>query len=254
MHGISKLSIVPVRKDPSDRSEMVSQMLFGETCEVLESAGSWSKIKIDFDHYSGWVDTKQITKLEDEEAQKLSASAVSVSTDLFQLVIGGKEMTPVVLGSSLPFYYGKKFFIGDKEYAFEGSVKTITGPDVSSIAENAFMYLNAPYLWGGRSPLGIDCSGFTQMVFKISGIKLLRDAFDQSGQGKKVSIEDSQKGDLAFFKNDEQRVVHVGIILDNNRIIHSSGKVRIDKLDEQGIFNEETGKHTHKLAVIRRIL
>jgi len=254
MHGISKLSIVPVRKEPNDRSEMVSQLLFGETFEVLESERSWSKIKIDYDRYSGWVDTKQITKLEDEEAQKLNDSPLSVSLDLFQLVIGGKEMTPVVLGSSLPFYYGKKFFIGDKEYAYDGSVKTITGPDVSSIAENAFMYLNAPYLWGGRSPLGLDCSGFTQMVFKLSGIKLLRDAFDQSGQGKKVSLEESKKGDLAFFKNDDQRIVHVGIVLDNNMIIHSSGKVRIDKLDEEGIFNEETGKHTHRLAMIRRIL
>jgi cell wall-associated NlpC family hydrolase len=254
MHAISNLSIIPVRKEPSDRSEMVTQILFGETFEVMESEGSWSKIKIDYDGYSGWVDTKQITKLDDEEAQKLNETPVSVSLDLFQLVINGKDFIPVVLGSSLPFYYGKKFFVGEKEYVFDGNVKTITGPDVSVIAENAFMYINAPYLWGGRSPLGLDCSGFTQMVFKLSGIKLLRDAFDQAGQGKKVSIEDSKEGDLAFFQNADQRIVHVGIVLNNNRIIHSSGKVRIDKLDEEGIFNEETGTHSHSLAVVRRIL
>jgi len=254
MHAISKLSIVPVRKEPSDRSEMVTQLLFGETCEVMETEGSWSKIKTDYDRYTGWVDTKQVTRLDDEEAQKLSDSPLSVSSDLVQLVINGQEIIPVVLGSSLPFYYGKKFFIGEKEFSFDGNVKTMTGPDASKIVENAFMYINAPYLWGGRSPLGLDCSGFTQMVFKLSGIKLLRDAFDQSGQGKKISFEDAKEGDLAFFRNDDNRVVHVGIILSNNRIIHASGKVRIDKLDEEGIFNEETGKHSHKLAVIRRIL
>jgi cell wall-associated NlpC family hydrolase len=253
MHAISKLSIIPVRKDPSDRSEMVTQILFGETFEVLESAGSWSKIKADYDWYTGWVDTKQITKLDDEETKKLMDNPVSISQDLIQLVIDGKEMIPVVLGSTLPFYYGKKFFIGEKEFTFDGSVKTITSPDAKGIPENAFMYLNAPYMWGGRSPLGLDCSGFTQMVFKLSGIKLLRDAIEQAGQGKKISFEDAKAGDLAFFKNEDQKIVHVGIVLDNNRIIHSSGKVRVDKLDEEGIFNEETGKHSHKLAVIRRI-
>lgn len=254
MHAISKLSIIPVRKEPSDRAEMVTQILFGETFQVMETEGSWSKIKADYDRYTGWVDSKQITKLDDEESQKLTDSPLTVSHDLVQLVINGKDMIPVVLGSSLPFYYGKKFFIGEKEYSYDGSVKTITGPDASIIPENAFMYINAPYLWGGRSPLGLDCSGFTQMVFKLSGIKLLRDAFDQAGQGKKVDFEDAREGDLAFFKNDDQRIVHVGIVLSNSRIIHSSGKVRIDKLDEEGIFNEETGKHSHKLAVIRRIL
>jgi hypothetical protein len=233
---------------------MVTQILFGETFEVLESSGSWSKIVVDYDKYTGWVDTKQITKLDDEETRKLMDNPVSVSQDLVQLVIDGKEMIPVVLGSTLPFYYGKKFFIGEREFTFDGSVKTIIAPDAKGIPENAFMYLNAPYLWGGRSPLGLDCSGFTQMVFKLSGIKLLRDASEQAGQGKKISFEEAKAGDLAFFKNDDQKIVHVGIVLDNHKIIHSSGKVRIDKLDEEGIFNEETGKHSHRLSVIRRIL
>jgi cell wall-associated NlpC family hydrolase len=180
---------------------------------------------------------------------------MSVSLDLLQLVITGKQMIPVVLGSSLPFYYGKKFFINGKEYLYDGSVKTITGHHASVITENAFMYINAPYLWGGRTPLGLDCSGFTQMVFKLSGIKLLRDAFEQAGQGKRIaSLDDSREGDLAFFKNEDQRIVHVGIVLNKQRIVHSSGKVRIDMLDAQGIFNEETGKHSHSLAEIRRIL
>jgi hypothetical protein len=255
MKGISTLSIIPVRKEPSDRSEMVTQLLFGETFEITDTEKSWSKIKADYDRYAGWIDSKQVTILEEEEAMKLLETPLSVSQDLLQLVITGKQMIPVVLGSSLPFYYGKKFFINGKEYLYDGSVKTITGQESSIITENAFMYINAPYLWGGRSPLGLDCSGFTQMVFKLSGIKLLRDAAEQAGQGKRIlSMEESREGDLAFFKNEEKRIVHVGIVLSNHRIIHSSGKVRIDKLDEQGILNEETGKHSHSLAEIRRIL
>lgn len=254
MKGISTLSIIPVRKDPNDRSEMVTQLLFGETFEVMEEINSWRRIKVDFDQYTGWVDAKQVRALDDEEAQKLSATPLSLSLDLLQLVLLGKEMIPVVLGSSLPFYYGKKFFIGGKEYLFDGSVKTITQPDVSKITEHAFMYLHAPYLWGGRSPFGVDCSGFTQMVFKLSGIKLLRDAADQVRQGKKISgLDEAREGDLVFFKNDEKRIVHVGILLDNGRIIHSSGKVRIDRLDDQGILNEKTGKYTHNFAEIRRV-
>ena len=254
MKGISTLSIIPVRKEPGDRSEMVSQILFGETFEITGTEKSWTKIKIDYDGYSGWIDTKQITIIDDEEAQKLAATPPSVSLDLIQLVLCGKEMMPVVLGSSLPFYYGKKFFIGEKEYLYDGSVFTITNADISKVAEHAFMYMNAPYLWGGRSPFGVDCSGFTQMVFKLCGIKLLRDAYEQAGQGKRVAdMADSLEGDLAFFRNEEKKIVHVGIVLNNGRIIHSSGKVRIDRLDEQGILNEETGKHTHTLAEIRNI-
>jgi len=254
MKGISTLSIVPVRKEPSDRSEMVTQILFGETFEITETDRQWSKIRADYDKYTGWVDSKQVTVIDEEEAKKLAATPPSVSLDVLQLVITGKEMIPVVLGSSLPFYYGKKFFINEREYLYNGSVKTITSSDVSKIAEFAFMYINAPYLWGGRSPFGLDCSGFTQVVFKLSGIPLLRDAIQQAGQGKRIaSTGEAQEGDLAFFKNEDKRIVHVGIVLNNSRIIHSSGKVRIDKLDEQGILNEESGKHTHSLAEIRRI-
>ncbi|CAN5505612.1 C40 family peptidase [soil metagenome] len=254
MKGISTLSIIPVRKEPSDRAEMVTQLLFGETFQITATEKSWSKIIVDYDGYSGWIDTKQVTNIDDEEAKKLAETPMTVSLDFLQLVLRGTEMTPVVLGSSLPFYYGRKFFVSEKEYLFEGNVKTVTQPDTGKIAEHAMMYINAPYLWGGRSPFGLDCSGFTQMVFKLSGIKILRDANEQAGQGKKVNtLEDTREGDLAFFKNAENKIVHVGIVLNNNRIIHASGKVRIDTLDQQGILNIETGKHTHSLAEIRRI-
>mgnify|MGYP003978580471 FL=1 len=122
------------------------------------------------------------------------------------------------------------------------------------ITENAMMYLNSPYLWGGRTPFGIDCSGFTQMVYRLQGIDLPRDAYQQAEVGTTLSfVEESEAGDLAFFDNAEGKVIHVGIILDNNHIIHASGKVRIDRIDQQGIFNKEEGKHTHKLRLIKSI-
>lgn len=254
MKGISTLSIIPVRKEPGDRSEMVTQILFGETFEITGTEGSWSQVVTDYDHYKGWIDTKQATVVDDEEAKKLEGIPITVSADLLQLVINGKGAMPVVLGSSLPFYYGKKFFINGKEFLFDGSVKTVLNAEPGKITEHAMMYMNAPYLWGGRSPLGIDCSGFTQMVFKLSGIRLLRDAAEQVGQGKKISFDESQEGDLAFFKNAANKIVHVGIIMNNHQIIHSSGKVRIDTLDEHGILNAETGNYSHALAEIRRIV
>jgi cell wall-associated NlpC family hydrolase len=125
----------------------------------------------------------------------------------------------------------------------------------SSLIETAFMYVNAPYLWGGKTPFGIDCSGFTQMVYKLNGYALLRDASQQATQGVPLSfIEESEAGDLAFFDNEEGKIIHVGIIMDDNYIIHASGKVRVDRLDHLGIYNAELNKHTHKLRVIKKII
>jgi cell wall-associated NlpC family hydrolase len=173
--------------------------------------------------------------------------------DIVQVAVNGHNITPIVMGSSLPFYRSKKFFIGQKEFSYDGQVKTLTKPDIKSVAENAFMYLNAPYLWGGRSPFGIDCSGFTQIIYKLSGILLSRDAWQQAQHGRSISsIEEAREGDLAFFKNDEDKIVHTGIVLNNNRIIHASGKVRVDKLDNHGIFNVDRNGYTHRLASVRR--
>jgi cell wall-associated NlpC family hydrolase len=252
MKGIGTLSIIPVRSEPSDKAEMVTQILFGEQFEVLEEERSWRKIRLNGDDYTGWIDAKQVTLLNEEEQKFMDVPALTY--DLVQLAIAGSAVIPIVLGSTLPFYYLKKIHIGNTEYEFDGHVKTPAKPDISSITEYAAMYLNAPYLWGGRSPFGIDCSGLTQMVFKLCGIRLKRDAHQQVAQGKSVSsIEVTQEGDLAFFRNEDGKVSHAGIILSLNRIIHAHGRVRIDKIDSEGIFNAEQERYTHRLSHLRRM-
>ena len=141
-----------------------------------------------------------------------------------------------------------------QNYEFEGLKISGVKPK-SELINTAYMYLNAPYLWGGKTLFGIDCSGFTQMVYKLNGYKLLRDASQQASQGEVLSfIEESEPGDLAFFDNEEGKIIHVGIMLENNYIIHASGKVRIDRLDHLGIYNAELNRHTHRLRVIKKII
>jgi cell wall-associated NlpC family hydrolase len=144
--------------------------------------------------------------------------------------------------------------INSTNYDFEGLRVSGVKPK-DNLVKTAYQYLNSPYLWGGKTPFGIDCSGFTQMVYKLNGYKLLRDASQQSTQGEVLSfIEESEPGDLAFFDNEEGKIIHVGIMLENNYIIHASGKVRIDRLDHLGIYNAEINRHTHRLRVIKKII
>jgi hypothetical protein len=253
MFGICNLAIIPLRIEPNDRSEIVSQVLFGEHFEVLEQERQWSKIKLQYDAYEGWVDTKQYQQITAIENSKLSKDSILLSSDLIEYIsCPNNLLIPIPLGSSLSFLNQKSINISN--YKFEGT--TISGQKPkSNLINTAFMYLNAPYLWGGKTPFGIDCSGFTQMVYKINGHSLLRDASQQAKQGEALSfIEESEPGDLAFFDNEEGNIIHVGIIMENNYIIHASGKVRIDRLDHLGIFNAETNKHTHKLRVIKKII
>ncbi len=255
MHAVCNLSVIPVRREPSDRSEQVTQLLFGETAEITGKQGNWVKIVTSYDDYPGWVDSKQLLSLTDEEWNRLQASTPFVSSDLLQLTIWNKtHICPLVIASSLPGFQNQKFNISGTEYTFEGNVIDASTPQPGRLQELAYMYLNSPYQWGGRSPFGIDCSGFTQNVFKLCGIKLRRDANQQAEQGEAINfMEEARPGDLAFFNNAEGKIVHVGIILPGNQIIHASGKVRIDKIDHQGIFNNETNSYSHKLRIIKRI-
>ena len=253
MFGICNLALIPLRIDHSDRSEIVSQVLFGEHFEILEQYNQWSKIKLQFDDYEGWVDSKQYQLISETDFHQLSNDVIVLNADLLEYITGTDNLLlPIPLGSSISFLTHSD--INHSNFNFEGTkISGIKSKDC--IINTAFMYLNAPYLWGGKTPFGIDCSGFTQMVYKLNGYKLLRDASQQASQGEALSfIEESEPGDLAFFDNEEGTIIHVGIIMKNNYIIHASGKVRIDRLDHLGIFNAEVNRHTHKLRVIKKII
>ena len=253
MFGICNLAIIPLRAESSDRSEIVSQVLFGEHFEVLEQQQQWAKIKLQYDGYEGWIDAKQYQSITEVDYQQLSVDAIILNSDLVEYITSSNNLLmPIPLGSSLSFLNHSE--INTAGFDFEGMKISGIKPK-SNLINTAFMYLNAPYLWGGKTPFGIDCSGFTQMVYKLNGYRLKRDASQQATEGEALSfIEESEPGDLAFFDNEEGKIIHVGIIMDNNYIIHSSGKVRIDRLDHLGIYNAETNRHTHKLRVIKKMI
>ncbi len=254
-YGICNLSIVPLREAASDRSEMVSQLLFGEVFTILEVKEKWTFIKLAYDNYEAWIDNKQFLEITEEAFVTLANAKNALTGELSQFVQDKDDLlTVLVLGSELPFFKNNKLQIADSTYKFEGSIYDVS-LGKANIINTAFLYLNAPYLWGGKTPFGIDCSGFTQMVYKLNGFKLPRDASQQAKLGTTLSfIEESEAGDLAFFDNAEGNITHVGIIMKNHYIIHASGKVRIDRLDQFGIYNPETKKHTHQLRIIKKII
>ena len=184
---------------------------------------------------------------------KLELDNPVLTTDFIDIIYNEKSQ-PILIGSTLPSFDKKIFKLGEKEIKFQGlTTKGLKNKNL--LIEYAMLYLNAPYLWGGRSPFGIDCSGLTQMTYRLQGTEIPRDAQQQAELGKTLSfIEESQPGDLAFFDNSEGKIIHVGLILENNYIIHASGKVRIDRLDQQGIYNNEIRSHTHKLRLIKSII
>lgn len=248
-YGICPLSIVPVRQNPENGSEMVTQLLFGDHFKVLEERKFWSRIRIGYDSAEGWVDNKQIFHIAENDYKNLNTTKeIGFSSDLVSYVsLPKNNITPIVIGSSL---IGSKILNSN----FDGS-KIMTVQPKKELVNIALLYLNSPYLWGGKTPFGIDCSGLAQMVYKINGYKLLRNASEQATQGEALSfIEESEPGDLAFFDNKEGVIDHVGIIMQDNYIIHTHGKVRIDRIDHTGIFNNELKNYTHKLRVIKKII
>ena len=258
-YAICTVAIMPLRVSSDDRSEMVSQVLFGESMEILEYSGSnWAFVRLSYDNYEGWVDPKQFTAVENVEMNKLLSAELFFSTDIVSDIKNKKseEHQILILGSNIPNLKNKKFSLAGNDFIFDGNyVVSNVKPSRESIVENAMKYINAPYLWGGKTPFGVDCSGFTQTVYKVCGIKLQRDASQQAKQGETINfITDAKEGDLAFFDNEEGNIIHVGIILEDNKIIHASGKVRIDKIDHQGIFNVDTEKYTHKLRLVKGYL
>lgn len=254
-YGICNLSIIPLRAEPDDKSEMVSQLLFGEHFIITETKKNWNKIQLAFDGYEGWIDAKQFVLINKSDYQKLENKSPHYIKNLVDFITDeNSTLKSLTIGSSLPFYKNNTTSINNTNFKFEGEIinSDLSKKDIINIA---FMYLNAPYLWGGKTPFGIDCSGFTQMVYKLCGFKLKRDASEQAKQGEVLSfIEESEPGDLAFFDNAEGEITHVGIMMQDNYIIHAHGKVRIDRLDHSGIYNVDTKRHTHTLRVIKKMI
>jgi len=247
-YGICNLSIVPIRSEASDKSEQTSQLLYGETFIILDEKMKWTKIKLCFDDYVGWINNKQFDIIDENQLKIIEKEPQIYSYDLVEFVENAnQELIAIPIGSSLNA-------LNILKHNYDGN--KISGiQEKSNIITTALRFLNSPYLWGGRTPFGIDCSGFTQVVYKLNGYKLERDSHLQAKQGSSLSfIEESESGDLAFFDNKEGEIVHVGIIMDNNHIIHASGKVRVDRIDQTGIYNSQSKKHTHKLRVIKKII
>jgi gamma-D-glutamyl-L-lysine dipeptidyl-peptidase len=253
--GVSRLSIVPVRSEPADRAEQVTQILFGDHYEVIEDARerTWLKIRVHADQYEGWIDAKQHHQVSQEHFEYLNRAELKITTEITSTILYNRNPLTIPMGSIIPIG-SSELFPMEEQFAFNGEAKNAGQKrEFDYLRQIAMKYLHAPYLWGGKTPFGIDCSGFTQMVFRICGFSLQRDAWQQASQGRPVvTLQAALPGDLAFFKNGEGRIVHVGIVFPDAKILHASGRVRIDRLTEEGIITD-TKTLTHALSHLRRI-
>ena len=259
MNAVNHCTITPVRQEPSERSEQVTQLLFGEPCEVLERLPRWTKVRAIHDGQEGWVDSKMLTELHAEHPiqptgnEAVVALPMAIATDM---ETGDERM--LTLGTGLPNYAHGTFEVLNRKYLIDPA--TVVIPQQAhalSPANIALSLLNTPYLWGGKNAMGMDCSGFTQVVYTVLGVRLLRNASEQITQGVPVpSLAEAQPGDLAFFDHADRdpeatNISHVGLLLDAEHIIHCSGCVHVDAIDETGI-RLPNGERTHHLVQIKR--
>ena len=258
-NGILSLPVLPVRSEPSERSEMTTQLLFGERFEILETVDSWSYIQACADDYKGWVTTKMLTPVSDDMNEVLKAYQPILLSEPITFFRGVDNRSLLLPAGSSIFVQAQRFYYLLGDTLTELFLDVVLPEPIYSLSmaervlETAIRFLNAPYLWGGKTILGMDCSGLTQVSAVINGFQLPRDARDQASLGEEQFLSLSLPGDLAFFNNSEGRIVHVGIVSGPNKILHASGSVRIDSLDEQGIYNSDLKKYTHKLHSIKRI-
>jgi cell wall-associated NlpC family hydrolase len=259
-YGVVCQTLAAFRKEPFEHSEMVSQVLFGETFAIIEEFNDWLRVSLTLDSYEGWIDKKVCIIIDQEQMDLLSLhNASSVATRLFTAKPNNSEL-PIRLcpGSTLYNFNAENgtFKLIGKEYkTFNLPFDGTSEDKIENLILYAKEFINAPYLWGGRSPYGIDCSGLVQVVFKMIGISVPRDASQQIFLGTTIEfINLAQPGDLAFFDDEEGNITHVGIILPNNLIIHSSGFVHVDIIDHQGIYSNNSKVYSHKLRMIKRVI
>lgn len=239
------LSIVPLRAEPGHRSEMVSQVLFGEVFEIIEKGKDFDKVRLLDVDYEGWIQHGQYATCGEVSNSNnfvvgLQGALAKTDTRHIQLVPGTRVQ--------------KEMLIADNMYHIDGALRRPVLTDFETEFPKLIdYYKDAPYMWGGRSVTGIDCSGLSQVVYAYFGVQLQRDAWQQAESGMVVDfLSETSPGDLAFFDNEAGRIIHVGVIINNETILHASGKVRIDKIDNEGIFNKELNRYTHKLRIVKR--
>jgi len=250
MQAVCCVPVSPMRVAPMHKGEMVSQLLFGEMVTVIEKGEEhWVKVQCHYDQYEGWVTRNHLADA------AFQATLHHITADWSNDILFNDQPMHLSFGSDLRGLVNGRAEWGRFNWIFKGNhidpqQNRKTEKNILKIAN---LFINTPYLWGGRSVFGIDCSGFTQLVYKAFGILILRDAYQQATQGEVIGfLQESKLGDLAFFDNAEGKITHVGILLNDHEIIHSSGKVRIDKIDSQGIVNVDTNERTHTLRLIKR--
>ena len=246
---ICNYPIVPLRLGPSHKAEMGSQILMGEKYSIVDEVGEWTKIKVSFDGYTGWVDNDHVVHFPFENKNE----SIVVKHEIE--AVDNKGLRVVLYPGSEIYNYdssNESFAIGNNLFTARHNIDIKLGNE--SIIDTALKFINAPYLWGGKCGHGIDCSGLTQLCYKIHGKSIPRDSFNQATVGSTINlISDAIPGDLLFFDNSQGKITHVGLLYDKDHIIHASGTVRIDPVDHQGIYNTESDRYTHKLRLIKRV-
>ncbi|MCG8474839.1 MAG: C40 family peptidase [Cytophagales bacterium] len=252
--GTCLLTVIPVRAEARDEAEIVTQAIFGDTMELIErhEKPNWIKIRMCFDGCEGWIDPKQLTLISETHFQALEETDRQTALDLSAKIQTDQFSRFVSAGASLPFQESELF---EQKLRYFGKSKAFSERwSAKQLVEYALQFEDAPYLWGGKTVFGIDCSGFTQIVFKAAGYKLLRNSYQQAKQGSAVRYGEQQIGDLLFFDNDRGKIIHVGLAVSEREILHASGQMRIDSFDAKGIFRSDWSKYTHRLCTIRRII
>jgi hypothetical protein len=252
MFAVCNVAIAPIRSQPHHKAEMTSQLLFGEYCIINETGvDGFVHITVTYDGYKGWCQLAHITSVSNS---MYNTNTGMLAGEWAGALLYNNQTMHIPFGSGLPYMQQQQIQSGADVFTYNGAVhhipSTITGQALQQVA---FNFLNTPYLWGGRSVFGTDCSGFTQTVFKFFNIALLRDAYQQATQGTVVDfLQQARCGDVAFFDNEAGDIVHVGILLNDYEIIHASGKVQVDNIDNGGIINKASGQRTQKLRIIKR--
>ncbi len=258
--GICEISYIPLRAGMSHKSEMLNQILFGECFEILIHRHDWTKVRLIHDDYEGWIDSSVIgffTEKEDVSKDYIFEGLIC-NENQTEITLGFKQKIIIPTGAVIPVDGDElgEFSIGLNKYNFNNSIfGSLHENKREFIVQKSLEMLNTPYLWGGRTAFGLDCSGFSQLLYRLVGCNIPRDASKQVGLGNTLSfLSEANPGDLAFFDNDEGEIVHVGVIIDHANIIHASGKVRMDTIDHQGIYNKHIKRYTHKLRLVKSIL